>query len=106
MRVRAPPGACMLHTGYSDPSTNLLARLDASLSAHGADEALLPVVPFRPAPVDVRLELRDPAWRRSAAGRRALSALAVTDAPVGVRFDHTHLASLGAALERGERDPL
>jgi len=96
----------MLRTGYSDPSTNLLDRLDASLAARGADQALLPIVPFRPAPVDVRLELRDPAWRRSAAGRSALSELAATDEPLGVRFADADLAALGAALERGEHDPL
>ncbi len=96
----------MLHTGYSDPSTNLLDRLDASLAARGADAALLPIVPFRPAPVDVRLELRDAAWGDSAAARRTLAALAATDEPLGVRFADADLAALGAALERGERDPL
>ena len=96
----------MLHTGYSDPSTNLLDRLDASLVAHGADEALLPVVPFRPGPVDVRLELRDPAWRDGAAGRRALTALGATDEPLGVRLADADLAALGTALERADRDPL
>src|SRR6185312_17156401 len=106
MRVRAPPGACMLHTGYSDPSTNLLDRLDASLAEHGAREALLPVVPFRPAPVDARLELRDPEWRATVAGARALAALATSADPLGVRFADAELATLGAALEREEPDPL
>ena len=96
----------MLRTGYSDPSTNLLDRLDASLAARGADTALLPIVPFRPAPVDVRLELRDAAWGDSAAARRTLSELAATDEPLGVRFADADLAALGAALERGEHDPL
>ncbi len=96
----------MLRTGYSDPSTNLLDRLDASLAARGADTALLPIVPFRPAPVDVRLELRDAAWGDSAAARRTLSELAATDQPLGVRFADADLAALGAALERGEHDPL
>lgn len=96
----------MLHTGFSDPSTNLLDRLDASLVAHGADAALLPVVPFHPAPVDVRLELRDPAWRATAAGAAAIAALATHADPLGVRFGDAELAALGAALERGEPDPL
>lgn len=96
----------MLHTGYSDPSTNLLDALDASLAAHDAREALVTVVPFRPASVDVRLELRDPAWRATAAGRRALAALATSDEPLGLRFADGELAALGAALERGEPDPL
>src|SRR6185312_3415157 len=106
MRVRAPPGACMLHTGYSDPSTNLLDRLDASLAEHAAREALLPVVPFRPAQVDVRLELRDPAWRATVRGARALAALTTSTEPLGVRFADAALAALGAALERQEPDAL
>jgi len=96
----------MLHTGFTDPSTNLLDRLDASLAEHGAREALLPVVPFRPAPVDVRLELRDPAWRATADGARALTALATSVEPLGVHFADAELAALGAALERGEPDAL
>jgi hypothetical protein len=95
----------MRHTGYSDPSTNQLDALDARLAAHAASEALLPIVPFRPAPVDVRLELRDPAWSATAAGRRALAALGADDG-LGVRFDDAALATLGAALESGEADPL
>jgi len=96
----------MRHTGYSDPSTNLLDRLDRRLAALGADETLVPIVPFRPAPVDVRLELRDAAWCASTAGRRALAALAATGEPLGVRFADTELEQLGVALERGEPDPL
>ena len=52
----------MRHTGYSDPSTNLLDGLEDRIAAHGAAAALLPVVPFRPAPMDVRFERCDPAW--------------------------------------------
>jgi arginyl-tRNA synthetase len=96
----------MRHTGYSDPSTNLLDRLDARLSALEAGEALLPIVPFRPAPVDVRLELRDGGWCATATGRRALVTLATTESPLGVRFAGAELESLGAALERGRPDPL
>jgi arginyl-tRNA synthetase len=96
----------MRHTGYSDPSTNLLDRLDARLAALGAGEMLLPIVPFRPAPVDVRLETRDAAWCASPAGRRALAALAATEEPLGVRFADAELERLGAALERREPDPL
>src|SRR5215218_3775557 len=106
MRVRAPPGALMRHTGYSDPSTNLLDRLDARLIALAADEALIPVVPFRPAPVDVRLELRDVEWRASAAGHKALAALATTDEPLGVCCADAELELLGVALELGGPDPL
>jgi len=96
----------MLHTGFNDSSTNLLDALDASLVANGAERTLLAVVPFRPAPVDVRLELRDPAWPATTAGRRAVAALATSDEPLGVRFADADLAALGAALERGEPDPL
>jgi len=96
----------MLHRGFTDASTNLLDALDASLAANGADRTLLPVVPFRPAPVDVRLELRDPAWRATAAGRAAVAALATSGEPLGVRFVDAELAALGAVLERGEPDPL
>jgi arginyl-tRNA synthetase len=96
----------MRHTGYSDPSTNALDRLDARLVALDADKALIPVVPFRPAPVDVRFELRDAGWRASAAGSRALGALAATDEPLGVRFADAELERLGVALERGGADPL
>jgi hypothetical protein len=53
-------------------STNLLDRLDARLAALGANEALLPIVPFRPALLDVRLEARDATWLASETGRRAL----------------------------------
>jgi arginyl-tRNA synthetase len=94
----------MRHTGYSDPQTNLLDRLDDRLRAHAA--ALVAVVPFRPAPVDVRLEPRDPSWPSSAAGRRALATLGATDEPLGARFPDADLARLGEALERGAPDPL
>ncbi|HEX4806379.1 MAG TPA: arginine--tRNA ligase [Conexibacter sp.] len=96
----------MLHTGFSDPSTNLLDRLDAAIAAHGAADALVPLVPFRPAPVDVRLEPRDPAWLQTVPGRRALAELASSEEPLGLRFDDGELAGLGAALERGEPDAL
>jgi arginyl-tRNA synthetase len=96
----------MRHTGFSDPPSNLLDRLDERLAAHGASDALLAVVPFRPAPVDVRLECRDPAWRDAPTGRRALAALATGDEPLGVRFADDELATLGSALERAEPDPL
>src|SRR5215218_6400026 len=106
MRVRAPPGALMRHTGYSDPSTNLLDRLDARLAALAADEALIPVVPFRPAPVDVRLELRDAEWCASAVGYSTLAALATTVEPLGIRFADAELERLGVALEHGGPDVL
>ncbi len=96
----------MRHTGFSDPSTNLLDRLDERIATQGAGDALLPIVPFRPARVDVRLELRDTAWCASAGGRRRLAALATTDEPLGVRFADDALARLGTVLERGEPDPL
>jgi arginyl-tRNA synthetase len=101
--------------GFSDPSTNLLDRLDTVLADHGADAALLPVVPFRPAPADVALQVRDPAWCASAAGAPALDALAGMTDPIAVtpgedrfdvRFADERLARLGAALERGGADPL
>jgi arginyl-tRNA synthetase len=79
--------------GYSDPSTNLLDRLDARLAASGAAEALLPIVPFRPAPEDVRLEVRDPTWRATAER-------------LTVRFADEAIARLGATLERAAPDPL
>ncbi|HEX4804290.1 MAG TPA: hypothetical protein VFU94_00185, partial [Conexibacter sp.] len=93
-------------TGFNDSSTNLLDALDATLLASGAARTLLPIVPFRPAPVDVRLESRDPDWRASAAGRRALAMLATSEEPLGVRFADADLAELGTALERGAPDPL
>ncbi|HZV73806.1 MAG TPA: arginine--tRNA ligase [Conexibacter sp.] len=93
-------------TGFSDPSTNLLDRLDARLAADGAQGALLPIVPFRPAPADVRLEVRDPAWAASPAGRAVLASLQRTNGWHIVRFADESLAALGAALERGEPDPL
>jgi hypothetical protein len=105
----------MRHTDHSDPSTNLLDRLDAQLVAHGAARALLPVVPFRPAPDDVRLALRDPAWPASARERRALGqltethdglAIAAAGEGYAVRFLDPALAALGDALERGGPDPL
>ncbi len=96
----------MRHTGYNDPSTNLLDRLDGRLAALGADEALLPIVPFRPAPLDVRLEARDAAWCASETGRRALGVLAAAGEPLGLRFADAELDQVGSALERGEPDPL
>jgi arginyl-tRNA synthetase len=92
--------------GFSDPSTNLLDRVDDRIRALGAADALLAVAPFRPAPIDVRLERRDPAWVDSADGRRALAALAADGEPLGVRFADEQLAQLGERLERGEPDPL
>jgi arginyl-tRNA synthetase len=100
---------------YADPATNLLDRLERVLAAHGAHEALLPVVPFRPAAADVELKPRDRAWTGSSAGRRRLEALAATSDPLAVarsqdglrvRFADARLAALGEALERGDRDPL
>lgn len=96
----------MRRNGFSEPSTNLLDRLDDGVAALGGDAALVAVVPFRPAPVDVRLERRDAAWTHSPSGRRALAALAATGEPFGVRFPDWEMARLGAALERGEPDPL
>ena len=106
----------MRQTLHSDPSTNLLDRLDARLAAHGAAGALLPVVPFRPASEDVRLQLRDPAWQRSAAGQRTLAELeggaedtidfALAHDPRSARFADAALERLGERLERGNRDPL
>ena len=99
----------MRHTGFSDPATNLLDQLDAQLAAHGAERTLLPVVPFRPAHADVRLELCDPEWAASAGGERALAALAVSGVggnPLSVRLADDALAALGGALERGTPDPL
>ncbi len=96
----------MSHTGFSDPPTNLLDRLDAAIAAHDAGDALVSLVPFRPAPVDVRLEPRDPRWLATAPGRRARAALATSDEPLGLRFDDAELARLGAALERGVPDAL
>jgi len=96
----------MPFNGFSDPSTNLLDRLEDRIGALGASAALHPVVPFRPVPVDVRLERRDPAWVDSADGRRVLAALGVTDEPLGLRLDDEELAQLGRALEGGAPDPL
>jgi arginyl-tRNA synthetase len=105
----------MRQTIHSDPATNLLDRLDDRLAANGAHRALLPVVPFRPAPIDVRLELRDPGWPRTADGRQALAELARCDGDIDfalapgervARFDDVVLAALGEQLERGEPDPL
>jgi len=96
----------MRHTGFSDPSSNLLDRLDERLAAQEAAGALVAVVPFRPAPVDVRLERRDAGWCESAAGRAALAALATEEQPLCVRFEDDELAALGTALEQGEPDPL
>jgi hypothetical protein len=96
----------MQHNGFSDPSTNLLDRLDDRLRALGAQASLLAVVPFRPAPIDVRLERRDPAWLDSADGRRVLTALTASGEPLGVRFADEQLAQLGELLEGDEPDPL
>ena len=96
----------MRFNGYSDPSTNLLDRLDERIALLAAREALLPVVPFQPAAVDVRFELRDAAWLSSAAGRTALAELAATTEPLGVRFADAALAELGDALERRTDDAL
>jgi arginyl-tRNA synthetase len=96
----------MPFNGFSDPSTNLLDRLDARLDELGARSALLAVVPFRPAEADVRLERRDPEWADSAEGRRALAALAAGGEPLGMRFGEDELAQLGERLERGAPDPL
>jgi arginyl-tRNA synthetase len=95
----------MPETAYSDPSTNLLDGLDARLDAQAASAALRPVVPFRPTAADVRLELCDRAWGAAPSGRRALTALTAGDPP-NVRFADDELAALGAALERGDPDPL
>lgn len=106
----------MRQTLHSDPSTNLLDRLDTCLAAHGAADALLPVVPFRPAPEDVRIQLRDPAWSRSPAGRRTLArlqddgdgeiAFSLAGDPRSASFADARLAELGERLERGQPDPL
>jgi arginyl-tRNA synthetase len=96
----------MRHTGYSDPSTNVLDLLDARLVALDAHEALVPIVPFRPTRVDARLELRDAGWRASPAGHRALAALGTTEDPLGVCFADAELERLGTVLERGGPDPL
>jgi len=105
----------MRHEGFNDPSTNLLDRLDVHLAEHGAAAALLPVVPFRPATGDVGLELRDPAWPASPAGRLALAALRQASDPVAfasgesgasIRFADHRLAALGHALEQGGADAL
>ncbi|HEX7289600.1 MAG TPA: arginine--tRNA ligase, partial [Conexibacter sp.] len=96
----------MRFNGFSDPSTNLLDGLDARLDELGARAALLAVVPFRPAAVDVRLERRNPAWADSADGRRALAALTGGGERLGMRFDDDDLAELGELLERGAPDPL
>jgi arginyl-tRNA synthetase len=92
--------------GFSDPSTNLLDQLDERLRVLGAQTAVAAVVPFRPAPIDVRLERRDPAWLDAAAGRRALAALAAGGEPLGLRFADEQLAQLGELLEREQPDPL
>lgn len=96
----------MRFNGFNDPSTNLLDALDDQLRALGAHRALVAVVPFRPAAVDVRLEQRDAAWAGSSAGRDALAALAAGGEPFGARFPDEQLSRLGELLERGERDPL
>ena len=96
----------MRHAGFSDPSSNALDLLDERLAAHGAGDALLAIVPFRPSAVDVRLECRDPSWRETPTGRRALAALAAVHEPLGVRIPDEELAALGTTLERAEPDPL
>ncbi len=92
--------------GFSDPATNLLDGFDEQLHALDAHRALVAVVPFRPAAVDVRLEQRDAAWIDSRKGREALAALTAGGEHVGARFPDERLASLGQQLENGERDPL
>ena len=117
MWVRAPPGAWMAAAIFSDPATNLLDRLDATIADHGAGGALLTIVPFKPAPADVELRLRDRAWGASAVGARTLAALgdvadpaalarADDDDCLAARFASPRLAALGAALEGGGPDPL
>jgi len=96
----------MQFNGFSDPSTNLLDELEERIQALGAQHAVVAIVPFRPAAVDVRLERRDPDWVDSPAGRRALTALPASDEPFGVRLADARLAQLGDVLERGEPDPL
>jgi len=96
----------MRFNGFSDPSTNALDGLDGRLHELGAQRALVAIVPFRPACVDVRLERRDAAWADSPAGRTALAALGAAGEPLGTRFADDRLAQLGETLERGESDPL
>ncbi|HMJ03940.1 MAG TPA: arginine--tRNA ligase, partial [Conexibacter sp.] len=105
----------MRRESFSDPATNLLDRLDASIAEQGADDALLTIVPFRPSPADVDLRVCDRAWGESVAGRRALDVLARSTDPATVslaegrlaaRFANVRLAALGTALERGGADPL
>ncbi len=96
----------MRFNGFNDPSTNLLDRLDDRLCALGARRALVAVVPFRPAAVDVRLERRDADWASSSPGRRALAALVAEAEPLGMRFADEQLARLGERLEAGASDPL
>jgi arginyl-tRNA synthetase len=100
---------------FSDPATNLLDRLDAAIAAQGAEGALLTVVPFKPAAADVDLRVCDRAWGASAAGARALDALAGATDPAAVaradgrlaaRFANVRLAALGTTLEHGGEDPL
>lgn len=112
---RASPG---------EPASNLLDRLDAWLAEHDGADALLALVPFRPAPHDVELRVRDHGWAAAPAGRATLARLAQTVDPVAIeplggrpaaaladgrlhaRFADERLAALGAALERGGEDPL
>lgn len=102
-------------TAFTHPATNLLDRLDATIAQHGAGGALLTVVPFKPASVDVHLRVCDRRWRDSAAGARAMEALTELTDPVTVtsagghleaRFANVRLAALGTVLERGDDDPL
>lgn len=107
----------MRHTDFSDPPTNLLDLLDALLASYGADGALMPVVPFRPADTDVEIKLRTRPWRTAPEGERAFAALVRMREPVAftssdggdgfsVSFADDRLAQLGATLERGGPDPL
>ncbi len=100
---------------FSDPATNLLDRLDATIADHGAGDALLAIVPFKPAPADVELRVRDRAWGASPLGTRTLAALGDATDPVALaraderlaaRFASARLAALGTTLERGGADPL
>ena len=96
----------MQFNGFNDPSTNLFDGLDERLCALGAQRAMVAVVPFRPAGVDVRLERRDAAWVDSPSGRSVLAALGAGGEPLGMRFADERLAQLGELLERGDPDPL
>jgi arginyl-tRNA synthetase len=107
----------MHSAGFSDPSTNLLDRLDATIADHQGGTALLPVVPYRPrdASADVEVKVCDAAWRASVAGTRALASLGQVSDPASfattgdrllARFADVRLTALGHALEQGGADPL